>query len=65
MERAGGGALLAPTGNRAATETGNDGDLEATANLPMPILAGAAAPTRTGDLLITNQLLYQLSYSST
>ena len=25
---------------------------------------GAAAPTRTGDLLITNQLLYQLSYAS-
>ena len=25
---------------------------------------GADAPTRTGDLLITNQLLYQLSYIS-
>ena len=24
---------------------------------------GAGAPTRTGDLLITNQLLYQLSYT--
>jgi protein TonB len=26
---------------------------------------GAGGPTRTGDLLITNQLLYQLSYTST
>src|SRR6185436_6484488 len=25
---------------------------------------GAGGPTRTGDLLITNQLLYQLSYTS-
>ena len=25
---------------------------------------GACSPTRTGDLLITNQLLYQLSYTS-
>ena len=24
---------------------------------------GAGGPTRTGDLLITNQLLYQLSYA--
>ena len=27
-------------------------------------LFGATGRTRTGDLLITNQLLYQLSYSS-
>ena len=27
-------------------------------------IAGAAETTRTSDLLITNQLLYQLSYSS-
>ena len=27
-------------------------------------LPGAGSPTRTGDLLITNQLLYQLSYTS-
>ncbi len=26
-------------------------------------MVGAGAPTRTGDLLITNQLLYQLSYT--
>jgi len=28
------------------------------------IVLGAGGPTRTGDLLITNQLLYQLSYTS-
>src|SRR3954467_6764438 len=27
-------------------------------------VVGAGGPTRTGDLLITNQLLYQLSYTS-
>src|SRR3954464_5146942 len=30
----------------------------------MALGGGAGAPTRTGDLLITNQLLYQLSYTS-
>ena len=29
-----------------------------------PCVVGAAETTRTSDLLITNQLLYQLSYSS-
>jgi hypothetical protein len=28
------------------------------------LIFGAGGPTRTGDLLITNQLLYQLSYTS-
>ncbi len=27
------------------------------------VKSGAGGPTRTGDLLITNQLLYQLSYA--
>ena len=30
----------------------------------LPYLIGAGGRTRTPDLLITNQLLYQLSYSS-
>ena len=30
-----------------------------------PMLHGAGDGTRTRDLLITNQLLYQLSYAST
>ena len=32
--------------------------------LPYLIYAGAGGRTRTPDLLITNQLLYQLSYTS-
>ncbi len=32
---------------------------------PYSIHAGAGGRTRTPDLLITNQLLYQLSYTST
>ena len=34
------------------------------ANSPTSLLAGAGDGTRTRDLLITNQLLYQLSYAS-
>ena len=30
--------------------------------LPNPLISGADGRTRTADLLITNQLLYQLSY---
>ena len=33
-------------------------------NLSMPLSLGAGRRTRTPDLLITNQLLYQLSYTS-
>ena len=31
---------------------------------PLPLAVGAGGVTRTPDLLITNQLLYQLSYAS-
>jgi hypothetical protein len=31
----------------------------------VPVFVGAGEWTRTTDLLITNQLLYQLSYTST
>src|SRR5688572_10316545 len=41
-----------------------NGDLAARRYLISPWFCGAGGPTRTGDLLITNQLLYQLSYTS-
>jgi hypothetical protein len=31
----------------------------------LEVISGAGAQTRTEDLLITNQLLYQLSYAGT
>src|SRR5207237_22864 len=61
----GGGSAGEGTGSRPSDKrTTNARRVELFIDPSRASSGGAGGPTRTGDLLITNQLLYQLSYTS-